>query len=118
PTAQHQEKIDYKGLGARTACFQFDLIELQFLQLKLQLGQIRSLTGQKLGISQPQQLFLFGVQIQIFIDVLHNRGFQTGDLVDFVQKVVQLSINRRQEDQLSTSVVQIGNNGRKSSVAR
>jgi hypothetical protein len=57
PTAQHQEKIDNIGIGARTACLQFDLIELQFPQLKLQLGQIRSLTGQKLSISQPQQLF-------------------------------------------------------------
>jgi hypothetical protein len=52
--------------------------------LKLQLGQIRSLTGQKLGISQPQQLFLFRVQVQILIDSLHNRGLQTGDLMNFV----------------------------------
>ena len=46
-----------------------------------------------------------------------KEGRQTGDLVDIVQKVVQLTINRRQEDQLSKSVVQIGNNGRESSVA-
>jgi len=51
-----------------------------------------------------------------FLRVL-KEGRQTGDLVDFVQKVVQLTINRRQEDQLSRSVVQIGNNGRESSVA-
>jgi len=45
-----------------------------------------------------------------------KEGHQTGALVDMVQQVVQLTINRRQEDQLSRSVVQIGNNGRESSV--
>lgn len=51
-----------------------------------------------------------------FLRVL-KEGRQTGDLVDIVQKVVQLTINRRQEDQLSRSDVQIGNDGRESSVA-
>jgi hypothetical protein len=64
-TAQHQENIDNIGFGAGPAYLQFDLIELEFAQLKLQFGQIKGLAGQKLCVGQAQQLFLFGVQIQI-----------------------------------------------------
>jgi hypothetical protein len=39
-------------------------------------------------------------------------------LMNFVQKVVQLTVNRRQEDQLSRSAVQIGNRSRESSMVR
>jgi hypothetical protein len=42
------------------------------------------LTGQKLGISQPQQLFLFAMQVEIFIDALHNPGLQTGELLSAI----------------------------------
>ena len=44
-TAQHQEKIDDIGIGARAACLQFDVIDFELAQLKLQFGQIRSLPG-------------------------------------------------------------------------
>ena len=63
-----------------------------------QLGQIRSLTGQNWASASRSSFFFFGVQVQIFIDVLHNRGLQTGDLVDFVQKIVKLAVNGGQED--------------------
>jgi hypothetical protein len=38
------------------------------------------------------------VQVQIFIDALHNGGLQAGDLVNFVQKIVQLAVDRSQKD--------------------
>ena len=64
-TAQHQENIDDIGFGARPAYLQFDLIEFELTQLKLQLGQIRRLARQELCVDKAQQLFLFGVQVQI-----------------------------------------------------
>ena len=65
PTAQHQENIDDIGFGAGPAYLQFDLIELELTQLKLQFRQIRRLASQELCVDEAQKLFLFGVQIQI-----------------------------------------------------
>ena len=96
--AQHQENIDDIGFGAGPAYLQFDLIELELTQLKLQFGQIRRLARQELRVEQAQQLFLFGVQIQVLVDALHDGGLKAGDLVNFAQKIVQLAVNRGQED--------------------
>jgi hypothetical protein len=49
-TAQHQEKIDDIGIGTGPACLQFDVIDFEFAQLKLQFGQIKSLAGQELCV--------------------------------------------------------------------
>ena len=49
-TAQHQEKIDNIGFGARPSGLQFDVINFELAQLKLQFGQIRGLAGQKLCV--------------------------------------------------------------------
>src|SRR5271167_3249824 len=87
-TPQHQEKIDEIGFGARSACLQIDVIQFKRAQLKLQFGQIRGLSSQKLCVGQALQLFLFGVQVQILVDALHDGGFKDGDLVNFVQKIV------------------------------
>jgi hypothetical protein len=92
-TAQHQENINDIGFGAGPAYLQFDLIELEHTQLKLQLGQIRRLARQELCVDQAQQLFPFGVQVQILVDALHDGGLKAGDLVNFVQKIVQLAVN-------------------------
>ena len=97
-TAQHQKKIDDIGFGAGPAYLQFDVIDFKFAQLKLQFGQIKGLARQELCVGQPQQLFLFGVQIQIFVDALHNGGLQADNLVNFVQKIVQLAVDRSQKD--------------------
>jgi len=64
-TPQHQEKIDDIGFGAGPACLQFDVIQFELAQLKLQFGQIRGLSGQELFVGQALQLFLFGMQVQI-----------------------------------------------------
>ena len=40
-TAQHQEKIDDIGIGVWEAYLQFDVIDFELAQLKLQFGQIR-----------------------------------------------------------------------------
>ena len=61
-TAQHQKKIDDIGFGAGPACLQFDVIDFEFAQLKLQFGQIRGLARQELCVGKTQQLFLFGMQ--------------------------------------------------------
>jgi hypothetical protein len=37
-TAQHQKKIDEIGIGAGPACLQFDAIDFELAQLKLQFG--------------------------------------------------------------------------------
>src|ERR1700730_4883221 len=87
-TPQHQEKIDDIGFGAGPACLQFDVMQFELAQLKLQFGQIRGLASQKLFVGQALQLFLFGVQVQILVDALHDGGFKDGDLVNFVQKIV------------------------------
>jgi hypothetical protein len=58
------------------------------------LEKIRGLACQKLCVGQAQQLFLFGVQIQILVDALHDRRLPAGDLVNFVQKIVQLTVDR------------------------
>ena len=89
----HQEKIDNIGFGAGPAYLQFDLFELELAQLKLQFGQITGLAGKELCVDQAQQLFLFGVQVQILVDALHNGGLKAGDLVNFVQKIVQLAVS-------------------------
>src|SRR6516162_7557202 len=89
-TAQHQKKIDDIGFSAGLACLQCDVIDFEFAQLKLQFGQIRGLARQELCVGKTQQLFLFGMQVQIFIDALHNGGLQAGDLVNFVQKIVSI----------------------------
>jgi hypothetical protein len=96
-TPQHQEKIDDIGFGARSARLQIDVIQLKLAQLKLQFGQIRGLAGQELCVDQSQQLFLFGVQVKILVDALHNGGIQASDLVNFVEKIVQLAVKRGQE---------------------
>src|SRR5258708_5341061 len=49
-TAQHQEKIDDIGIGAGPACLQFDVIDFELAQLKLQFGQIRGLAGEELCV--------------------------------------------------------------------
>src|SRR4029077_11804223 len=77
-TAQHQENINDIGFGAGPAYLQFDLIELEHTQLKLQLGQIRRLARQELCVDQAQQLFPFGVQVQILVDALHDGGLKAG----------------------------------------
>ena len=97
-TPQHQEKIDDIGFGAGPAFLQFDVIQFKLAQLQLQFGQIRGLAGQELCVDQPLQLFLFGVQVEILVDALHNGGLQAGDLMNFVEKIVQLAVNRGQED--------------------
>jgi hypothetical protein len=61
--------------------------------LELQFGQIRGLPRQELFVDQARQLFLFGVQVQILVDALHNRGLKTGGLVNFIQKIVKLAVN-------------------------
>jgi hypothetical protein len=38
------------------------------------------------------------MQVEIFVDALHDRGFQKSDLVDFVEKIVQLAVDRGQKD--------------------
>jgi hypothetical protein len=43
------------------ACFQFDVIDFEFAQLKLQFGQI----GQELCVGHAQKLSLFGAQVKI-----------------------------------------------------
>jgi hypothetical protein len=96
-TPQHQEKIDDIGFGAGSAYLQIDVIQFKLAQLQLQFGQIRGLAGQELCIDQALQLFLFGVQIQILVDALHDRGLQASDLVNFVEKIVQLAVKRGQE---------------------
>jgi hypothetical protein len=58
----------------------------------------KGLARQKLCVGQAQQLFLFGVQVQILIDAFHDGGLQAGDLVNFVQKIVQLAVDGSQED--------------------
>src|SRR6516225_8709490 len=55
-TAQHQKKIDDIGFGAGPACLQFDVIDFEFAQLKLQFGQIRGLARHKLCVGKAQQL--------------------------------------------------------------
>ena len=97
-TAQHQENIDDIGFGARPAYLQFDLIEFELTQLKLQLGQIRRLARQELCVDKAQQLFLFRVQVQILVDPLHDGGLKAGELVYFAQKIVRLAVNGGQED--------------------
>src|SRR5271165_426738 len=81
---QHQEKIDDIGFGAGSAYLQIDVVQFKLAQLKLQFGQIRGLAGQELCVGQAQQLFLFGVQVQIQIDALHDGGLRVSDLVNFV----------------------------------
>ena len=98
PTAQHQEKIDDIAFCAGPTCLQSDVIDFELAQLDLQFGQIRSLARQELFVDESKQLFLFGVQVQIFIDALHNGGLHARDLVNFVQKIVQLAVDRGQED--------------------
>jgi hypothetical protein len=53
-TAQRQEKIDDIGIGAGPACLQFDFIDFELAQLKLQFGQIKGLAGEKLCVSEAQ----------------------------------------------------------------
>ena len=53
-TAQRQEKIDDIGIGAGPACLQFDFIDFELAQLKLQFGQIEDLAGEKLCVSEAQ----------------------------------------------------------------
>jgi len=98
PTAQHQEKVDDIGFGAGPARLQLDVIDFELAQLQLQFGQIRGLAGQELCIGQAQQLFLFGVQVEIFVDALHDGGLKADDLVNFVQKIVQFAVDGSQED--------------------
>ena len=50
----HQEKIDDIGIGAGPACLQFDFIDFELAQLKLQFGQIKGLAGEKLCVSEAQ----------------------------------------------------------------
>src|ERR1700730_8547483 len=95
---QHQENIDDIGFGAGPAFLQFDVIQFKLAQLQLQFGQIRGLAGQELCIGQALQLLLFGVQVEIFVNALHNGGLQAGDLVNFVEKIVQLAIQGGEED--------------------
>jgi hypothetical protein len=97
-TAQHQEKIDNIGVGAGSAYLQLDVIDFELAQLKLQFGQIGGLTGQELCVGQAQHLFLFRVPVEIFVDSLYDRGFEKGDEVNFVQKIVQLTVDGGQED--------------------
>ena len=49
-TAQHQEKVDDICFGAGPAYLQFDVIDFELAQLKLQFGQIRSLARQELCV--------------------------------------------------------------------
>ena len=77
---------------------QFDVIQFKLAQLQLQFGQIRGLAGQELCVGQAQQLFLFGVQVEILVNALHNGGLQAGDLVNFVEKIVQLAVDGGEED--------------------
>ena len=37
--------------------------DLELAQLELQFGQIKGLAGEELCVGQPQQLFLFGIQV-------------------------------------------------------
>src|SRR6201995_1231723 len=92
-TAQHQEKIDEISFGAGPAYLQIDVIDFECAQLKLQFGQIRGLGRQELCVEQAQQLFLFGVQVQILLDALHDGGLQADDLVYFIEKIVQLAVD-------------------------
>src|SRR3979411_698531 len=97
-TPHHQEKIDDIGFGAGSAYLQIDVTQFKPAQWKLQFGQIRGLAGQELCIDQAQQLFLFGVQVEIFVDALHDGGLKADDLVNFVQKIVQFAVDGSQED--------------------
>jgi hypothetical protein len=47
-------------------------------QLELQFGQIRGLARQELFVDEAQQLFLFGVQVWILVDALHERAAMRG----------------------------------------
>jgi len=40
----------------------------------------------------------FGVQIQILVDAIHDRGLQASNLVNFVKKIVQLAVDGGQKD--------------------
>src|ERR1700751_1997163 len=51
-TPQHQKKIDDIGFGAGPAYLQFDVIQFELAQLKLQFGQIRGLPSQELFVGQ------------------------------------------------------------------
>src|SRR6266581_2041646 len=82
-------------------------------QLQLQLGQIKSLTGKELGIGQAQQLFSLGVEIEILVDALHDRGLGAGDSMNFLEKIVQSAVHRGEEDQLARPVRQIWNDRRR-----
>jgi hypothetical protein len=95
-TAQYQEKIDDIGIGTGPARLQLDFIDFELAQLQLRFGQIRGLARNSAS-ARPQQLFLFGMQVEIFVDALRNRGFQEGGFVNFVQKIIQLAVDGSQE---------------------
>ena len=80
------------------ACLQFDVIQFELAQLKLQFGQIRGPASQELCVGQALQLFLFSMQVEILVDALHDGGLKAGDLVNFVEKIVQLAVQGGEED--------------------
>lgn len=96
--AQHQENIDHVGLGAGTPRLQFDVVEFERAQLQRQLGQIGGLPVEEARVSQAQQLLLFCVQLQILINALDDGRLEESDLMNLVQKIVQLALDRGEKD--------------------
>jgi hypothetical protein len=37
------------------------------------------------------------VQVEIFVDALHDGGLEAGDLVKFVEKILQLAVEKNKE---------------------
>ena len=56
------------------------------------LEKVGAWAGEELRVGQAQPLFLFGVQVEILVDALHDGGLEACDLVNFVQKIVQLAV--------------------------
>lgn len=67
-------------------------------QLQLQLGQIGGLPVEEARVGQAQQLLLFCVQLQILINTLDDGRLEEGDLMNLVQKIVQLAVDRGEKD--------------------
>jgi hypothetical protein len=68
------------------------------VQLQLQFGQIRGLFLEELRVSQAQQLFLFGVKVEIFVDAFDDGGLEASDLMNLVEKIVQWAVERGEKD--------------------
>jgi hypothetical protein len=98
-TAQHQEEVDDIGIGAGPACLQFDPIDFEIAQSIAAAVWADQDSGRR-GTLRRLDATVFSFW---HVDRDHRRcaprsRFQEGDLVNFVQKIIQLAVDGGQED--------------------